>query len=251
MAFIQQIQGFVSRVLPGPAGDTNAVNVRSTRYGDLSAQLLHAKKHGLAEEGTYFVSTNPTPGTGVAGPVNASFSATGPFFAFVNNNPAGGARASLDYLKIIPTVAPASATGAHLVVVRDQISRALTTDNTVVATPVNVNGDSANKAASIFKYTVTTINVAAAATPTAAIVARASVSGIPVIGDELVFDFGATDTGAYPGLTAGQVTAGGRKVSVLPPVICAPQQLLFFYLWFPGNAATGVSYEFELGHWER
>ena len=251
MAFIQQIQAFASRLLPAPSPDGTVVNLRANRYGDVMAQPVITKKHVLADEGTYFVCTNPTPGTAIAGPIISAYSSTGPWFVFQNNNPAGAARAYLDYLKIIVTTVAASGTQAYFSVVRDQISRALTTDNTTTATPVNVNGDSGNQSKCIFKYDATTINVAAAATPQAAVVARAATGGIGVIGDELVLDFGATDPSPYSGLTAAQATCAARKVSVCPPVIVAPQQQIFFNMWFPSNASTGLSYEFELGFWER
>lgn len=251
MAFIQQIQAFASRLLPAPAADGTVVNLRASKYGDVSAQIIGHKKHVLADEGTYFVSTNPTPGTGIGAPIVTSFSATGPMFAFINNNPIGGARAYLDYLKLVCTVVAASGTAFYMTAIRDQISRQITTDNTTTATPVNVNGDSQVKSNCIFKYCATTINVAAAATPQAAVVARASMGGVTVVGDELVMDFGATDPASYSGLYAAQLTCAGRKVSVCPPVIVAPQQLVFFNLWIPGNSGTGLSYEFELAHWER
>jgi hypothetical protein len=251
MAFIQQIQAFASRLLPAPAADGTVVNLRASRYGDISAQAIITKKHVLADEGTYFVSTNPTPGTAIAGPIISAFSATGPWFIFQNNNPVGGPRAYLDYLKIIVSIAAASGSTFYMSAIRDQISRALTSDNTTTATPVNVNGDSGVQSKCIFKYCATTINVAAAATPQAAVVARASMGGLTIPGDEIVMDFGATDPSPYPGLTAVQAVAGGRKVSICPPVIVAPQQQVLFNMWEVGNSGTGLSYEFELGHWER
>ncbi len=75
--------------------------------------------------------------------------------------------------------------------------------------------------------------------------------GLPIVGDEFVLVCGPADPGAYPGLTAAQAVCPGRKVSCLPPVILGPNSALTVYAWFPGNAATGLSYEFEIGWWER
>jgi hypothetical protein len=77
------------------------------------------------------------------------------------------------------------------------------------------------------------------------------VGGIPVVGDELVLVCGPVDPGAYAGLTAAQAVCAGRKVSCLPPIILGPNSALTLYAWFPGNAATSLSYEFEVGWWER
>ena len=96
-----------------------------------------------------------------------------------------------------------------------------------------------------------TASVLSASSGSARLVANASVGGIPVVGDELVLVCGPSDPGPYPGLTAAQAVCPGRKVSCLPPVILGPNSALTLYAWFPGNATTGLSYEFEIGWWER
>src|SRR5437879_4917507 len=73
--------------------------------------------------GGYFVATNPTPATAIAFAVNASFDVTKNLFVFKNPNPAGGLRMYLDYIKLICTVAPASATQMAVAMFIDTVSR--------------------------------------------------------------------------------------------------------------------------------
>jgi hypothetical protein len=258
MAFLQQVQGLVQRFLPAPVTDQNPIAARTSRYGDLSIATVTGKKQFLADEGSFFITTNPTPGTPIAGTVSATYSNTAPMFIFQNLAPVGGPRAYLDYLKIIPTTLPLTGTNVYLSITRDQIATAITVNHVTQITPVNANGDSNTRPNSVWQMqSSATASAISAPSPQSAILARGSLSsGIAttagVIGDEWVFDFGATDPSSYPGQTgSGQATCPGRKVSVFPPLICAPQQQLFFYLWFPSNGTTGLSYEFEACHWER
>ena len=246
--------GIVGRSLPQPTPDGIEREQRLGRYGSVIAELLSATKHGLADEGAYFVATNATPGTAQAYNIQASFSDTTPFmYLFNKDQPANSAnkRIYLDYVKIIVTTAAATGTQAYYAVKADA-ARAITTNNTATITAVNSNMDSGTQSiATLNAQNSGTASVIAAASSSARIVARGGFGGITIVGDELVMMFGTCDPGAYPGLTAAQATAPGRKVSVSPPIILGPQQSATIQLWFPGNATTGLSYEFEAGWWER
>src|ERR1700733_12455282 len=78
-----------NRVLPAPAaGDNVNQPVRSSRYGELIAQLLQGSRLTmLADEGSYFVATNPTPGTAIAGAAApTAFSETVGLLSIFNGN---------------------------------------------------------------------------------------------------------------------------------------------------------------------
>jgi len=253
MALLTQIQALASQLLPQRQPDANILTPRADAYGNLAVNSFFNKKQALAAEGSAFVTTNPTPGTAFADAVSASYAVTAPFAIFQNLNPQGGSNAFLDYLKLIPTVAPASGTQAYFAAVRDNIATALTTNNMNAALrPANLNPASPiGSNCRLLAQNSATASALAALSPQAQVIGRGAVGGLPVVGDELVFDFGAIDPAAYQGLTAAQATCPGRKVSVLPPIVVAPQQQVIFYLWFPSNTTTGLSYEFELTHFER
>jgi hypothetical protein len=209
------------------------------------AQFLRARwdEQILADEGYYFVATNPTPGTPIAFAVNAAVSETAGYFLSVQNTqPANGRRIYLDYLRLICGVAPASATAGDMFVKLD--SAGFTSGGSAI-TPVSPNYDSA-------ATSIATVNAGAlttAARVAARLVARARLrTVIPVIGDEWVFSF------ANPELSASTVQNGTNPQRMpigLPPVIIAPQAFALIQLWFVGNVTTPGSFEFELGMVER
>jgi hypothetical protein len=246
-----------ARAIPSPQADQKApvTNVRGGRYGEQYVLSLIASKHLLADEGSYFIATNVTPGTAQAYNIQAAFSDTTPLLYIQNNDSKANPfakRMYLDYIKLICTVVPASATGARFAVKTDPQLRTISTNNTLAITPTSPNSDVATQSVcSVNAQNSGTASVLTASSGAARLVANASMGGIPVVGDELVLVCGPADPGPYPGLTAAQATCAGRKVSCLPPIILGPNSALTLCAWFPGNAATGLSYEFEMGWWER
>ena len=246
-----------ARAVPSPQSDQKApvTNVRGGRYGEQYVLPLIPTKHLLADEGSYFIATNPTPGTALAYNIQAAFSDTVPLFYVQNNDSKAnpfGKRLYLDYIKLICTTAPASGTGARFAIKTDPAIRTISTNNTTAITPTSPNSDVATQSVcSLNVQSNATASALSASSTSARLVANASVGGIPVVGDELVLVCGPVDPGAYAGLTAAQAVCAGRKVSCLPPIILGPNSALTLYAWFPGNAATGLSYEFDVGWWER
>lgn len=198
--------------------------------------------------GGYFVATNLTPGTAFAAGVSATWSATAAFFIYKNPNPANSLRQYLDYLKIIPTVAPASGTAAYFAIVIDTVNR-YTSGGTLIGGPgstqatYNVNGDSGvSSTCGLYAASGGTVITAPAAGTSARTVSRGVLrSVIPAIGDELVLSFGSgmADAGSSSG------TAAGRTATNAPPIIVGPGEQAVVHIWFPSNATTGLSYEFE------
>lgn len=217
-------------------------------------------RYGIAENGSYYVLTNPTPGTGLAFAVNASSDFTKSLFIFNNTLTAVPANTSgvscfLDYVKIIPTVAPASATAMFYALQLDTSSR-YSAGGTGPTSGVNTNGCALSGAqapggpASIGKWyyaSGSAVITTTAASANVRLVGRGVArSVIPAVGDDIVIVFGAA-----PQDGASSATASGRTVTHAAPVIVGPGQSLVFNVWFPSNAVTGLSYEFECGWWER
>ena len=258
MGVLSQILGFVSQnALPqnNPDSSVASASARFGTYGEVACNNYFSEKQMFAAEGTYFVTTNPTPGTGVAGTVAATYASTAGWFFFQNWNAPGGANAYLDYLKLIPTVAPASGTSCQFAIIRDvatPLATQITTAHYTTATPVNANGGGSHYSRCVLGYqnnATASVNIAPSAV--SAIIGRASIGGIPVVNDELILKFGSNETGAFSGLTQAQTVCGGRKVSILSPVVVLPGQQIMIVPWFASNSATGMSFEFELTHIER
>lgn len=241
-----------SRSRPSPALSDGTANPRprSTPYGEQYAQLLFSTKHGLAEEGSYFMSTNPTIGTAVAGAVSATFVDTVAFFVIQNTGPAGGVMVFPDFLRMRPTVAPASATNWLYALKLEPSSLRTPSAGNATITPVNTNGQSATAALCRLQAFTGAANLTvAAATTNARILGNGVISGvIPVVNDELVISFGSTDPASS---AAGPTATASRRSAAAGPIAIPGGGSLTIAMWGLSNAATGISAEYEFGHWER
>jgi len=247
-------EGTCQQILPAKRAVGDNIPMRLDDYGNLLNSNIMVKKHGLTAEGSQFVTTNPTPGTGIAGAISATYGVTHPWMVLRNNGSTGGPTAYLDYLKFIVTVVPAGSTTFDLAVVRDVIAGgALTTDHMAYATPVNLNPLSTGSSKCTLGYlTGATANTIAALTPAAAVVGRGTIGGLTIAGDQLIADFGAMDPSPWPASTAAEGAAQpGCRATMFPPICCPPGYQLLFYYWGLTNSGTALSYEFEFSHFER
>lgn len=231
-------------------GSISQNGARSGRYGEQIVQNIIPGKQALADEGSYFVATNPTIGTGVATTTSiTAFSDTTTCALFVlrnmdsSSNP-NAKRVYLDYMKLITTAIAASATIQRFAVKVQNTIRTPTANNVAVV-PVNVNQDDGTSSV----CTLQAFNAGSLTIPasdaSARTVGNSAVGGLLVLGDEIVLGFGAVDMAG-----AGTAATASRKVSVMPPIIIGPQQSATIYFWAVASAAA-ASFEYELAWWER
>lgn len=252
------VKGIVAKLLPSPFGDDRDLDkpMRVTRYGEQVLQLnTPPTRHGLSEEGSYLIATNPTIDTGQAWvAAQTAFSDTAPNFYIYNPENAASSNAKsiyLDYLKLIATAVATSAVSVRYAFVLDTIARALTTDNTQTITPVNPNGNVSNLMTPVIKVqNNATASVIAASSSAKRIVGQGVLGGLPAIGDTYKILFGHPDTGMHSGLTAAQATAPRYSVDSTAPIIIGPGQSLTMHLWMPSSAATFTPV-WEMGMWVR
>src|SRR5438132_11523148 len=89
--------GLIARSLPTPLPDNTLPTIpRWGRYREQYVIPLIPNFSALADEGTYFTTTNATPGTSISYSITASFSDTAAMFTFRNGDAAGGKRLYLD-----------------------------------------------------------------------------------------------------------------------------------------------------------
>lgn len=246
----------VARGLPSssPDGATPASNPRGGRYREQYSLNIIPTKHILADEGTYYVATNPTISTGFTLTTTAqnAFSDTTPQIYMFNGATASiGNRIYLDYIRFLVTATPTAATLVNYAIKLDAIARALTTDNTVLITPVNCDADTPNRSVATIKVqNSATASVIAAASPSARLVARGSLGTIPIIGDEIVLQFGSVDpiSGFFQSAAS---TIPCRRVAQAPPLVVGPTQSFTMHLFFSGTSSASLAAEFEIGYWER
>jgi hypothetical protein len=262
---VSQLVGFVAqKLLPQPNADNSSANanVRLGKYGEVAVNNYLGKKLAAADEGSYFVTSNPTPGTAItAGPYPTGYASTAGWFFFQNWNAAGGPSAYLDYLKLIVStpIGGGTITNWNFVVIRDVASSLvtqITTAHYATVNPVNVNGASSAHSGCLLGYqnhATASANIAPSAA--SAVIGRGScggngTTGAGLVGDEVVLDFGGYQMNAVSGAATAMVQPG-RKVLPLPPVVVAPGQQIMIVPWWPTATTSGLAFEFELTHIER
>lgn len=206
---------------------------------------LSAGLYPIADEGTFFTATNAAAGTGLASSITTAFSATAGLLTVRNGSTGAGQnrRLCMNSIRLIPTVAPASATRSEFAITIDDITRYASGGSAI--TPVNPNMDSATAPSAVVHFGAL---VLAAAGSNVRLVSRGQLrSSIPVAFEEYVIDFRGT---AHSEGTLGGATAV-RNVSVVPPVVLGPGQSMQLHVWHPANAATAASWEFEVTGWAR
>lgn len=234
----------VARVLPTLTVDGIEVANRGGRYGENYVIPLFSPRIGLADEGSYFVAMNPTPGTGLATiAAPTTLVDTSPFLMLLNNDVAGQKRAYLDFIKLIVTAAgTAGASLKYNCKIDNGVGR-YTSGATLTAAPVNVNMDSSVAAVCAVKGGPL---VAAAATAAVRLLGGGVFkTGIPVIGDTYILTFGASEGGV-----GSAVATINSVIFNHPPVVIGPQQTFLFHLWLPSQSGAS-SYEVEMGWVER
>lgn len=186
-----------------------------------------------------YSATNSTPGTGIADGIKTSFAATAAFMLVRNT---GSVVHRPKYLRLIATVAGASATSMHLVMAMDKGTTRYTSGSTALRTPTcrDMGNDVAASATIRTGALVTT-----AASSAVRYVGRASLqSVINVVGDEVILAFGHQEAVAANAGSLGG-TVARRLVCNVGPVTLRKDQELLLHTYMPANAATAPEWEVE------
>jgi hypothetical protein len=236
----------VSRTLPAPRlPDGSAIsNQRTNGYGDQLVVPIMEKMYPLADEGSYFVALNPTPGTGIAGhAAPTTFDNTKPFILIKNVDAFGGKRMYLDYIKLVVT---AAGTAGNTNFATHQLDGgAGYTSGGSQLTTVSPNIDMAPSSIALIYAGAA---VATAGTSPRTIASQNVRTVIPVVGDTYVFTF-ANQLPAFVGLPIEGTLICERAIHV-PPVVIGPNEWYKLVLWRASQSAA-ASYEVEMGWWER
>ncbi len=235
--------------IPSAYGEGGAAPLRSTKRGELFVQSIAKGRCALAEEGSYFLATNATPGTGIAGIAAANgYDATEALCTIRNGHTAGDTakRIVLDYIKLQPTVAGASGTNCTYATHMDKGNTRWASGGTAyTAKNVNMGSDVATAAAIHFGALVTD-------GATADVVKLGSGNlrtAIVVVGDEMILDFGDSMQAGASGLFEGSLIC--KQVVKHVPVVLNPGEEFILCINAASQAVTGSSFEFEIGFWER
>lgn len=225
-------------------------NQRAQKVGN-----LWNSNYGLAEEGSFFVATNPTTGTGIATTTSvvddtATASATHaqnvPVLYLQNSAPATDPDSPciyLHHLRMIVTAAPTSASVWNMSVRADNVPRYTSGGSRIL--PVNVNTCRGNDTNALFYFgAVVTTNLPSSS---ARLLCNTQIqSTIPVVKDVWHITFGDSV------MSSSILTASAAKNINVPcgPIVIAPGWNIAIGMWGASNAGA-PAWEFELGYSER
>jgi hypothetical protein len=237
----------VNRTKPSQTSANQDAPNRGTAYGEQMVNLYGVDRSNLCDEGSYFVVTNATFGTGIVTPATGpvAYSDTAPFFLLNNTDTASGTNknVTLDYLKLICTVSGTAGTSIHYVLRIDNSVARYTSGATTLGTIANCNMNSS--VATVCTAYCGAITVAAATANVRTLGNGIFKTGIPIVGDTYVLTFGVGQNGV--GSSVATIAAVMYGTS---PIVIGPGQCFLLHLWLP--AQTGASsYEIEVAWWER
>ena len=222
----------------GAAGPAADVTLQADPGGAIATL---AEEMAMADAGAYFRAGNATIGTALTYAIQTSFSATVAALLIVN---ASAKRVYLDYIRMLLTIAPASATAGDWAVVIDPTNR-FSSGGTVLGGANTSMLATANGAPGASAYWTPTV---AAAGANARTVARGKLrTVIPVAGDTFIWQFG------MPPQTSQVINGANPTILAfgVPPVVLPATSTMLLHLWFVANAATAPTFEVEVGWWER
>ena len=241
----------VNKLRPTKVADNTSgiLPTRTSVYNEATVLPYGVGRTNMADEGSYFVAQNATPGTALTGHVAPAFADAGigtkSIIHFYNG---GTLDVYLDYIQLTCPVANASATAVYFMAWTDiKGSTCLTSGGTAITSIYPTRSNSSNT-------TGITLTAGACVTaPQASGLHRVLQKNVkPYIGvalDSYSFVFG----NGIPGIVTGfaLTTAVTHTLTACAPVVVAPGSNFLFAQVGPSGASTAMTFEFEMGYWER
>lgn len=236
------------RVKPAPSADGSELVSRSSLYGEaLTLPLTAGKNHMLADEGSYFVATNPTPGTAIAGIAAANGLDDTEALLFLRNASSSTKRVYLDYIMLRTVAVGTNGTTMAIAMKTDSGTSRFASGGSAI-TPVNPNQASdTGTAIDLLRFGAV---VPTAASTEVRLVHHAKLrNAIKVAGDTFVFAFGGQPTSMLAN-QSGETTTPLYQLITCPPVILGAGDTFLLHE-FAASQSVAATYEFALGWWER
>lgn len=239
------------RTFPSPLQDGNTTDrvVQADSYGHLKTIPMGHPLYGIMDAGQYFLATNPTPGTGIAGIAGTGAFSDAETLLYVKNNRtptssrADDKRIYIDTLRLQPTVAGTNGTNVRYVIKMEPNGTARRGTGGDTITPVNPNCASTESSSAQIVFGA----VASASAANARLIGNGLMrSVITVVGDIYTFYFGRSGP-ANAHAVAGTAIAH-LNFDVKGCILGPGDQLLVSI--HAASQTVATEYEFELGYWE-
>lgn len=243
-------EGYVGQALPAKQIDGTLISPRFGKYKENFALNLLNGQYALADEGTYFVGTNPTISTAIAfgGAAITAYTDTTAGLTIYNKDILGGKNIYVDYIKLLlQTIATGTlaAPFQRYVFTLDPLSTRYTSGGSLI-TPVNPNGAAG-------QTSIASVHFGACVTVALSTNGRLIDSGCyrsatQVANDTYTWDFGGVEK--VSGGNSLALATAGTFLFTAPPIIIPPGWV-FAMQQFCGGQTAAPAFEFGLGWWER
>lgn len=233
-----------------PTGNADGTAVvtpsRTGKYSEAYVLPVGTPRAWLAAEGSYYTVFNATDDTQIAAHAAPAIADTDtkPIIHIFNGNAAGGKSIYVDYISLYTIVANASATRVFFDAYVDNKGTTCKTSGGTVATAANVLSSSTNTSGAV----VTAGAVVAAPASSRKVFHSMVRPAIGIALDQYHFSFGnglTMSQGAFVQATVQSTFTAG------PPLIIPPGSNLMFVQVSPSGAATAMTFEYQIGWWER
>ncbi len=248
MTDIISVWGLTNRALPTSTVDNAYGPLRSTQRGELVTQSLWGtRQHGLADEGTMFVATNPTPGTAIAGITAADGLDDLEALLFLRHGASSTKRLYLLDIELQTAAAGTNGTNfAYAMKIDKGTSRFASGGSSI--TPKNPNAASA-ATTEIDRLQFGAVVPTAATSEVRLIDHGLLRTVIKVIGDKYRFVFGDSSPGPSSGIAIEGTTQAAINIAC-PPVVLGPGDSFLLHE-FAASQTVAASYQFKARWVER
>lgn len=227
------------------ADSTNAaVPSRTNGYGEAGIQPYGIGRVSMADEGSYFVVNNATVGTQLTGHVAPAIADTNTK-SIIHMFNSGTSDVYLDYIVLTTVVANASASAVDFLAWTDNKAVTGLTSGGTAAVPVNTRSNSTGTSGIVLTAGAC---VTAPVTNVKKVMQRTVKPYIGVALDSYSFVFG---NGAWAPTGFALITAVTHTLTSCAPVVVGPGGNFYFVQTGPSGASTAMTFEYEVGFWER
>jgi hypothetical protein len=236
------------RSLPTPRSQGEMSTVRGTRYEEVQVVPHSQKVYAGIDDASYFIFTNPTLGTGIAG-IAASTSYDAAEHLLLLRNTSTTKRVYLDFIDLVVTAAGAAGTTTGFSMVMDTGAIRYTSGSSSESFAAwNPNMDAAESAELTIKF-------GALVTPAATADKRnlgdfLVRTVIKVVGDSYRFSFGDSG-GAWQLAGASLDGTTSAKVTIPCPGVVLGETDQFLLSDWAASQSGASSYQIRMGFWMR
>lgn len=230
------------RQIPTPQTQNVMEYARATRWGEQIVAPLGSKMYQYADDGSYFIATNPTMGTGIAGiAASTSFDATEHLLHIRNTS--STKRVYLDFIDLVVTAAGAAGTTTGFTMTMDSGTTRYTSGGSSI-TPVSPNEALSTSFDGTMKFgALVTTAASADVVPLGDFLVR---TVIKVVGDSYRFTFGDSGKGWDCAGASLDGTTSAKITIPCPPVILGENGQFLLSDWAASQSGAS-SYQFRIG----